>query len=187
MLRLAWGGGRTRHGEPLLKGLPVCHAHACGLGASACHPSHAPTPPPSRHHATTITPPSRRHPRYPQLMAALMARFGGHPYDQMDLLPFNVVDPVKRTPLENMWGMGHNRNELVRRVARAPGGWPCSTTACWGTHMCTRSPGVSRQRCMRACRPHLAACCPTPTHAHTRPPPPHTHTHTAHTHPHTAA
>lgn len=42
-----------------------------------------------------------------------MTRFGGHPYDEMDLLPFNVVDPVKRTPLENLWGMGYNRNELV--------------------------------------------------------------------------
>lgn len=52
-------------------------------------------------------------PRYPQLMQALMTRFGGHPYDEMDLLPFNVVDPVKRTPLENLWGMGYNRNELV--------------------------------------------------------------------------
>lgn len=52
--------------------------------------------------------------RYPQLMQALMTRFGGHPYDELDLLPFNVVDPVKRTPLENLWGMGHNRNELVR-------------------------------------------------------------------------
>jgi hypothetical protein len=47
-------------------------------------------------------------------MQALMTRFGGHPYDELDLLPFNVVDPVKRTPLENLWGMGHNRNELVR-------------------------------------------------------------------------
>jgi hypothetical protein len=46
-------------------------------------------------------------------MQALMTRFGGHPYDEMDMLPFNVVDPVKRTPLENLWGMGHNRNELV--------------------------------------------------------------------------
>jgi hypothetical protein len=44
-----------------------------------------------------------------------MSRFGGHPYDEMDLLPFNVVDPVKRTPLENLWGMGYNRNELVRQ------------------------------------------------------------------------
>jgi hypothetical protein len=51
-------------------------------------------------------------------MQALMTRFGGHPYDEMDLLPFNVVDPVKRTPLENLWGMGYNRNELV--------------SGCWG-------------------------------------------------------
>jgi hypothetical protein len=29
-------------------------------------------------------------------MQALMTRFGGHPYDEMDMLPFNVVDPVKR-------------------------------------------------------------------------------------------
>lgn len=50
--------------------------------------------------------------KYPQLLQALMSRFGGHPYDEMDLLPFNVVDPVKRTPLENLWGMGYNRNEL---------------------------------------------------------------------------
>lgn len=46
-------------------------------------------------------------------MAALMQRYGGHPYDTMDNLPFNVVDPVKKTPLENLWAMGHNRNELV--------------------------------------------------------------------------
>jgi hypothetical protein len=51
--------------------------------------------------------------RYPQMMQALMARFHGHPYDTMDLLPYNVVDPVKKTPLENLWAMGHNRNELV--------------------------------------------------------------------------
>lgn len=51
--------------------------------------------------------------RYPQYIAALMQRFGGHPYETMDMLPFNVVDPVKKTPLENLWHMGHNRNELV--------------------------------------------------------------------------
>lgn len=51
--------------------------------------------------------------RYPQMMQALMARFHGHPYDTLDLLPYNVVDPVKKTPLENLWAMGHNRNELV--------------------------------------------------------------------------
>lgn len=31
-------------------------------------------------------------------------------------MPYQVVDPVKKTPLENLWnlwGMGHNRNELV--------------------------------------------------------------------------
>jgi hypothetical protein len=49
-------------------------------------------------------------------MQALMTRFGGHPYDEMDMMPFNVVDPVKRTPLENLWGMGYNRNELVGGV-----------------------------------------------------------------------
>jgi hypothetical protein len=59
-------------------------------------------------------------------MQALMTRFGGHPYDEMDLLPFNVVDPVKRTPLENLWGMGYNRNELVR-------GWRC-WWACINVH-----------------------------------------------------
>jgi hypothetical protein len=42
-----------------------------------------------------------------------MQRYGGHPYETMDMLPFNVVDPVKKTPLENLWFMGHNRNELV--------------------------------------------------------------------------
>jgi hypothetical protein len=47
------------------------------------------------------------------MMQALMARFRGHPYDTMDMLPYNVVDPVKKTPLENLWAMGHNRNELV--------------------------------------------------------------------------
>lgn len=47
------------------------------------------------------------------MMQALMARFHGHPYDTLDLLPYNVVDPVKKTPLENLWAMGHNRNELV--------------------------------------------------------------------------
>lgn len=28
-------------------------------------------------------------------------------------MPYHVVDPVKKTPLENLWAMGHNRNELV--------------------------------------------------------------------------
>lgn len=48
-----------------------------------------------------------------------MARYHGHPYDTLGMLPFNVVDPVKKTPLENLWAMGHNRNELVRQLA----GW----------------------------------------------------------------
>lgn len=93
----------------------LCCAVLCSLGAAQQStpplPAHLPTPflhpfpPPS------CTPPPHR---YPQLLQALMMRFGGHPYDEMDLLPFNVVDPVKRTPLENLWGMGYNRNELVR-------------------------------------------------------------------------
>jgi hypothetical protein len=55
------------------------------------------------------------------MMQALMARYHGHPYDTMDLLPYNVLDPIKKTPLENLWAMGHNRNELVRAALAAVG------------------------------------------------------------------
>jgi hypothetical protein len=48
-------------------------------------------------------------------MAALMARFGGHPYEKGDMLRFNVVDPQKSLRT-NMSTMGYHEHELV-------GGW----------------------------------------------------------------
>eukprot|EP00878_Enallax_costatus_P015949 GHUV01016722.1.p1 GENE.GHUV01016722.1~~GHUV01016722.1.p1 ORF type:complete len:458 (+),score=126.66 GHUV01016722.1:249-1622(+) len=73
---------------------------------------HEDYPPPGDEEQGRIAEYDRQKKKYPQYMAALMQRFGGHPYETMDMLPFNVVDPVKKTPLENLWAMGHNRNEL---------------------------------------------------------------------------
>ncbi|WIA34330.1 hypothetical protein OEZ86_012669 [Tetradesmus obliquus] len=69
-------------------------------------------PPPGADETGPLAQHDRIKRKYPQMMQALMARFHGHPYDTLDLLPYNVVDPVKKTPLENLWAMGHNRNEL---------------------------------------------------------------------------
>jgi hypothetical protein len=79
-------------------------------------------------------------------MQALMTRFGGHPYDELDLLPFNVVDPIKRTPLENLWGMGHNRNKLVRDTQDMSASMPL---------LCLRHAGcqaISFMLCSSSCR-----------------------------------
>eukprot|EP00775_Hariotina_reticulata_P013088 gene13088-13215_t len=73
---------------------------------------HEDGPPPSPQETGPIAEYDRQKRKYPELIQALMQRYGGHPYETMDMLPFNVVDPVKKTPLENLWYMGHNRNEL---------------------------------------------------------------------------
>lgn len=80
-----------------------------------------------------------------------MARYGGHPYDTLDMLPYNVVDPVKRTPLENLWALGHNRNELVWALRCAA---HCVVLCC-AVH-CAAQCDVRCIRCVFAC-PHRCA------------------------------
>jgi len=46
-------------------------------------------------------------------MAALMRRFGGHPYENGDMMDFKTLDP-KRPLHENLLAIGYNNNELVR-------------------------------------------------------------------------
>lgn len=122
-------------------------SHACELGASA-----------ALH-------------RYPQFMAALMQRYGGHPYDTMDNLPFNVVDPVKKTPLENLWAMGHNRNELVRwgvvlyqQAVTLPSSLCCKGLLVWRScSMCVLTASVAGTLivlCAATLVGHKHSCCP---------------------------
>jgi hypothetical protein len=53
-------------------------------------------------------------------MAALMRRFGGHPYEQGDVLDFKALDPTKSV-YDNLLAMGYNDNELVVGGVRGPG------------------------------------------------------------------
>ena len=45
-------------------------------------------------------------------MAALMKRYGGHPYERGDMLDFKTVDPDKPFD-ENLRALGYNYKELV--------------------------------------------------------------------------
>lgn len=51
--------------------------------------------------------------RRKSLMAALVKRFGGHPYERGDALDFRSVDPDKSIH-DNLLALGYNNNELVR-------------------------------------------------------------------------
>eukprot|EP00879_Flechtneria_rotunda_P029885 GHRR01032349.1.p1 GENE.GHRR01032349.1~~GHRR01032349.1.p1 ORF type:complete len:357 (+),score=99.80 GHRR01032349.1:257-1327(+) len=77
---------------------------------------HEDGPPPAPEEKGPIAEYDRQKQKYPQLLQALMQRYGGHPYETRDMLPYNIVDPVKKSPFRNLWALGHNRMELPQEL-----------------------------------------------------------------------
>lgn len=76
-------------------------------------------------------------------MAALMRRFGGHPYERGDMLDFKAVDPTKNA-YENFLSLGYNNNELVGWGGRGQSGRALLSQRC--NRLCLRLGGCGGGR-----------------------------------------